>query len=132
MSISVKEVKLLSNIKIRNQMANRVDIYKSVKQLILLPNSEFATTSQVAQYYEVNPDAISTIVKKHRAELVGDGYEVLKDEELQLCKALTGLNSSSNALAIYPVKVITKIGLFLKHSVVAQTIREQLLNPNNY
>ena len=48
----MKELDLIENKDIREKMIGNVSVLEKVKDLLLLGNSEFATTQQVADYYE--------------------------------------------------------------------------------
>ena len=45
-----------------DNLVNRVEVLDKVKDLLLLPELEMATTSQVADFYEVPMQAIKSLV----------------------------------------------------------------------
>ena len=48
----MKELDLIENQDIREKMISNVSVLEKVKDLLLLGDSEFATTQQVADYYK--------------------------------------------------------------------------------
>jgi len=52
-----------------------VDVLDKVKELVFLPNTEFMTTEMVANFYEVKPEVVKQIAKRHKDEFLHDGYE---------------------------------------------------------
>lgn len=54
-----------------------------VKTLATAPDGEHATIEMVADYYEVDVDAIESVVRRHRAELVDNGLHVLRGAALR-------------------------------------------------
>ena len=60
----------------RDNLVNRVEVLEKVKNLLLLPELEMATTQQVADFYGVKVDTIKQLVKTNRTELESDGYIV--------------------------------------------------------
>lgn len=69
---------LLEKKGLREKVINRTDVLDKVKELILLPNTEYATTEQVAEYYEVGKEAITSLVHDNREEVESDGYKVIR------------------------------------------------------
>ena len=49
----MNENELLTNEKLREELAEHYEVLEKVKHLLLIPNTEFATTQQVADFYEV-------------------------------------------------------------------------------
>ena len=58
-------------------MAARVDVLDKVKKLFLLPQLEMMTAQQVADYYEVDLDAIQKCYQRNRQEIEPDGVQKL-------------------------------------------------------
>ena len=57
----MKELDLIENKDIREKMIGNVSVLEKVKDLLLLGDSDFATTQQVAYYYEVPERTIKII-----------------------------------------------------------------------
>ena len=74
----------IKDVELREKMVNRVEVLEKVKGLLLLPAIEKAATQQVADFYEVDLEAIYSIVRRHSDELVGDGMITLKRKDLVL------------------------------------------------
>ena len=77
----MKELDLIENQDIREKMISNVSVLEKVKDLLLLGDSEFATTQQVADYYEVGLEAIKTLAVNNREELLNNGLKDLTGKE---------------------------------------------------
>ncbi|MBO1582970.1 hypothetical protein [Bacillus sp. XF8] len=150
MPITVKNQEaFIIDANIRESYMNRVDVLEKVKDLLLLPNLEMATTNQVADFYETSKTVISTLVFEHREELLEDGYHSMKGKELKgkldyqnFCKPkitnkkghFTVEHGGQNAVITYgenglfPRRAILRVGMLLRDSHVAKEVRTQLLN----
>lgn len=75
------EEMLINNKEEREKLIQRVDVLEKVKNLFLIPNTEWATQKQVAEYYEVSEKAIETISIRHKDELKTDGVSLKSYKE---------------------------------------------------
>ena len=128
---------------------DRVDVLEKVKKLLLLPTMEMATTQQVADFYEVDSQAIRSMVFDHREELVSDGLTTLKGREikeslgnssekhLKMTNCLGGffvkygdiqIRVNNGFTTMFPKRAILRVGMLLRDSAVAKEVRTQLLN----
>ncbi len=133
----------------REALIERVDVLKKVKDLLMLPGLEVATTQQVADFYEVGFTAITVIYQRHEDELALDGAYTLTGKELKdelvMCSLHTTkftnkkghvLVESPNGSAkiayrsnkLFPKRAILRIGMLLRDSEIAKEVRSQLLN----
>ncbi|MES9696967.1 phage antirepressor KilAC domain-containing protein [Bacillus sp. JJ927] len=116
----------------REALIERVDVLEKVKELLLLPNLEMATTKQVAAFYEVGIEAIKSIIKRHRSELESDGmthkrYSEIKEVTVQDEPILSNGVSYRGAI-LFPKRAILRVGMVLRDSEIAKEVRSQLLN----
>lgn len=133
----------------RDKLASRVEVLDKVKGLVLLPKMEFATTRQIAEYYEVSVKTIQTIYSRHTSEIHEDGYKTMAGRELvenlatlnmkeakieqkrgQILVETDGqrIQLSYTKIGLYPKRAILRIGMLLRDSEVAREVRTQLLN----
>ncbi|MFE2297977.1 hypothetical protein ACFXAW_07250 [Streptomyces sp. NPDC059445] len=112
----------------RAQTADRVDVLDKVKALALLPDDAHATTDIVANYFEVDIEAIKSLVKDNRVELFENGMRILVGEELRSFKALCGIESKARSLATYSRRTILNVGQLLRDSSIARQVRTYLLD----
>lgn len=88
----------------------------------------------VADYYEVGVEAIKSLIKDHRDELTSDGLKVLSSIEFKDLarsfedKGMFGFSSKTRGLTLIPRRAILRIGMLLRDSQVARTVRTYLLN----
>lgn len=119
----------------RDNLVNRVEVLERVKNLLLLPELEMATTRQVSEFYNVDMETIKSLVKYHRDEISNDGYKVITGEELKATKVENkpqlekyGIGLRTPSLALFPKRAILRVGMLLRDSEVAKEVRTQLLN----
>lgn len=128
----------------RDKYIERIDILEKVKELNTLANTEYMTTNQVAEFYEVDRKAINKVFARNREELLDDGSKVGIGRELvkgiglgdvmSPTKINTGgfligntfLTYSQNT--IFPKRAVLRIGMLLRDSEVAKEVRTLLLN----
>ncbi len=77
----MKSNELLEKKELREKVISRVDVLDKVGNLLLLPNTEYATTDQVAEYYQVDKDVIKKIIQRNNDELISDGYKLLSGKD---------------------------------------------------
>ena len=117
---------------LRDRYADRIEVLNKVKKLSMLPDDIHVTVEMAASYYEVEKYVIDRIIQRHREELTSDGIKTLRDENLREYKKFIGehnvhLSAKSN-LTLIPRRAILRIGMILRDSEVAKTVRSYLLN----
>lgn len=128
-----QELVLTESRTMRAQTADRVDVLDKVKALALLPDGINATTEMVASYYEVGVEAIKSLVKDNRAELVNNGYWVLRGPQFREFVGshedlANAFDSKARSAAIFTRRTILNVGQLLTESDVARQVRTYLLN----
>ncbi|MEU5087098.1 restriction endonuclease [Streptomyces sp. NPDC021356] len=119
---------LLESRSLRHSVMDRTDVLDRVKALSLLPDGMHVTTAMVATYFEVSRKAIESLVLDHRTELVANGYRVLSGTELTSFKEVSGIQSRSRSLALYPRRAVLNVAMLLRDSEVARQARVYLLD----
>lgn len=131
---------------LREQYINRVDVLEKVKSLIMLPDIELMTVAQVADFYEVDVEAIQKVYQRNRTEIKEDGVVGLSSKYLiehfvQLdvvnrtktyaeveFKDGTKLILPNRGIKAFSKRAVLRIGMLLRDSKVAKEVRTQLLN----
>ena len=138
----MKETQFISDRHLRDKNVGRFEVLEKVKDLLLISGTDYAVLSQVADYYEVGLEAIASLVKDNREELLEDGLinatgvetkEILgkfsKDFANQrgyfTCDGIK-FNHRNNLL--FTRRSILRVGMLLRDSVIAKEVRTQLLN----
>lgn len=127
----MRESQLIESKELREQFRDRVEVLNKVKALLLMPNTEFATTEQVASYYGVEKKTIQKLVERNREEIVSDGLEVKSYKEItELLNTdnMSALKIPPKGSTIFPPRAILRVGMLLRDSEVAKEVRTQLLN----
>ena len=148
-----KEIDLMENKEMRDNLVERLDVLDKVGSLLLLDELQMATTEQVAKYFStegkpITEDVIKKLVERNRDEIESDGYKVALKEELttnllgdklSLKTKRGGFNilddngevvasGSNKGIALFPKRAILRVGMLLRDSEVAKELRTQLLN----
>lgn len=139
-----KEIELLENKEMRDNLVERLDVLDKVGSLLLLDELQMATTEQVAKYYGVEKNVIEKCVGNNKEEIESDGYGVktkdyLLTENISVKTKRGGFNildgngeviasGSNKGIALFPKRAILRVGMLLRDSEVAKELRTQLLN----
>lgn len=139
-----KEIDLLENKEMRDNLVERLDVLDKVGSLLLLDELQMATTEQVANYYGVEKNVIEKCVGNNKEEIESDGYGVktkdyLLTENISVKTKRGGFNilddngevvasGSNKGIALFPKRAILRVGMLLRDSEVAKELRTQLLN----
>ena len=67
------------------------------------------------------------VIKRHRDELISDGYKVLSKSDLENVHDVH-FKIPNRGLAVFPRRAVLRIGMLLRDSVVAKLVRSYLLN----
>lgn len=128
-------IEVIDNKVERDNLVNRVEVLERVKNLLLLPELEMATTQQVARFYGVDHNTLKLLIHHNRAELESDGMKHMKYGEIKELINLTLTVDSMKELGIgkvgsniFPKRAILRVGMLLRDSEVAKEVRTQLLN----
>lgn len=138
------EEMIIGNANVREKFIKRIDVLEKVRKVLLIPNTEFATIKQVAQFYEVDVDNIKRVYQRNREEIDMDGVCVKSYKEflteqnvpLEKVKGKVIIKYSNGEIVVvpnrgvnvFPRRAILRIGMLLRDSVVAKEMRTQLLN----
>lgn len=143
-------INIINNLKDREELIEKIDILEKVKNLLLIPGTEFTTLTGVASYYEISPETIYGVIKSHREELITDGMTQIKKDDFiasfydgQDVNYKTHITKSSfsaimsngdihtftnNGVLIFNRRSILRIGMLLPQSTIAEKLRTELLN----
>ena len=127
----LNEELLINNKEERDKYINRINVLEQVKNLLLLGDSEFATTQQVADYYEVDISVIQKLVSRNKQELESNGLKLNSKNDI---KNLIGQDVKleiaipNRGMKLFPKRAILNIGMLLRDSKVAKEVRTRLLD----
>lgn len=142
----LKEKDLLENSNEREKLLDNVSVLEKVKDLILLGDTELATTQQVAEYYEISKSTLEALIKDNRKELLSNGLTKYKKNEIirnllkasnvksQRTKAIVTLKDgniieiNNTGMNLFQKRTILNVGMLLRDSEVAKEVRRRLLD----
>lgn len=140
----MKEIDLINNEELRNQCIDHYEVLEKVKELLLIPGTDFMSVKQVADYYEVGDEGIQSLYKDYKRELDEDGVaiksykafsNVLKGQlKTGKGKAVFTFENGevieipTRGLKVFPRRAILRIGMLLRDSEIAKEVRTALLN----
>lgn len=129
---------------VRDKCVVHYEVLEQVKKLLLIPDTDYATQKQVANYYGVGEKAVETICSRHKDELESDGVTIksykeflnIQNEGIETVVGKTiftigngeTLVVPNRGLKVFPRRSILRIGMLLRDSEVAKEVRTQLLN----
>lgn len=135
----MEEVELLENRDLRESLMEHCEVLEKVKQLLLLPGTEYATVKQVAEFYVVDELSIQKICVRHKEELQEDGmsnkkytdFLIGQDVQLETVKGKVILHFKNGenfefpnrGAKVFPRRAILRIGMLLRDSEVAKEVR---------
>lgn len=119
---------LIESKSLRESVIDRTEVLEKVKNLSMLPDGLDVSIEMAANYYEVGKEAINSCIKDNRSELEADGLKVLKGNELRSFKDISVIGKNARSFTIIPRRALLRIGMLLRDSVVAQTVRTYLLD----
>lgn len=128
------ELVLIESRTMRDQHVYRDSVLEKVKIIPLLGDSIEITTEMAANYYEVSPETIRTLVKRNRVEF--NDYEeirLLKGKLLNdFCQVHDELHkyisTKSRTVTLINRRGLLRLGMLLTESEVAKSVRNYLLN----
>ena len=127
----MNQEKLLEQKELRESVINRLEVLDSVGEILLLPNTEYATTEMVANYYKVEKKALQKLVERNRDELNTDGLSNKSYKEIKVlvnADNMSTLKIPPKGTLIFPKRAILRVGMLLRDSEIAKEIRTKLLD----
>lgn len=131
----------------REKCYDRIEVLNQVGELLLIPNSEYATMDMVAKYYDVKRSTINSLVEDNLNELISNGYKVVKGSEIAnsaviLFESFTKnrgnykfvlnekdtLSVGGSGIRLFPKRAILNVGMLLRDSDIAIELRRRLLD----
>lgn len=91
---------------------------------------DFATTEQVAAFYEVDKSVPQSLVAFHRDEFEATGYRVITGAELRQLKGKADglIKRSARQQAAWDRRAVLLLGMLLRDSEVAKCVRQWLVS----
>ena len=138
----MKETQFISDRHLRDKNVGRFEVLEKVKDLLLISGTDYAVLSQVADYYEVGLEAIASLVKDNREELLEDGLvNATGVETKQILGKFSkdfanqrgyftcdGIKFNHRNNLLFTRRAILRVGMLLRDSIIAKEVRTQLLN----
>ncbi|PYY28322.1 hypothetical protein [Paenibacillus illinoisensis] len=127
MNLPIQTESFIENRKTRDEYIDKINVLDRVKKLALLPDNEHATVTTVADYYQVDYKAITSILNRHKKEFESDGVHTISSKDEAFFKLQKALPNKQYVVKLIPKRSVLRVGMLLRDSEVSQTIREYLL-----
>ena len=141
----MNELQFIDDRTLRDSRISRVEVLERVKNLLLIPGTEFATVKQVAEFYEVSDRQIKALYTKNKKEIDVDGSFLINrnyfngsEVSFTSVKEQTKVTYifengqqiviNNRGLRAFSKRCVLRIGMLLTDSPVAKEVRTQLLN----
>ena len=136
----LNEELLINNKEERDKYINRINVLEQVKNIITLPNTSKLTTTQVAEYFNVDNTTIENYykLKKFKSlkeELIEDGLKLEKYSEIIDMTGLdyktllsNGFKISKRGSYIFTKRCILRIAMVMRNNSIAKEVRTRLLD----
>ncbi len=86
------------------------------------------TTEQLAGFYEIEPNSIRQVLKRHLDEFELDGLKSLRGKNLKDVRDILSLTSTVPNLTIWTPRAAMRLGMLLRDSAIAKAVRTSLLD----
>lgn len=127
---------------LRDKNIERVDVLNRVGTLALMPHTDFASSKQVAAFYNVPTSTLRSLVAENKDEFNEAGYTHLKGIEIAcLIEGHAKIEKKRGYIvvndedtyslginAVFPKRAVLLIGMLLRDSEVAKQVRTYLLD----
>lgn len=135
MSSIINENVLLESSSARNELfSTRTENYSKeclnkAKAVILATwkATDYGTTEQVAEYYNVGLKAISSLYNDHKTEFANE-VRTVTGNELRELKSFWEFSSNAPHMMLWSARAIHRVGFLLRDSEVAKEVRTVTLN----
>lgn len=123
----------------RDKFINKTDVLEKVKSLSLLVDGKLES-KEVANFYEVSPEAIRQILLRHKNEFKDEATtlnaselrqykkKIIALQDVTLSKKSNRVPTAKAGLTIYNKRGILRMGMLITNSKVAEKVRDYLLN----
>ena len=91
-------------------------------------NEGITTTEQLAAFYEIEPNSIRQVLKRHQDEFELDGLKSLRGKNLKEVRDILSLTSTAVNLTIWTPRAALRLGMLLRDSAIAKAVRTSAVN----
>lgn len=86
------------------------------------------TRQEVANFYEVSIETITTAYQRHKEEFTNDGVKVFRGKDLKDGKLIMSLPSTTSQELLFTPRSVLRMGFILRDSEIARQVRDVALN----
>ena len=106
------------------------EILNKVKALFFAvwKSEGITTTEQLAAFYEIEPNSIRQVLKRHQDEFELDGLKSLRGKDLKEVRDVLSLTSTAVNLTIWTPRAALRLGMLLRDSAIAKAVRTSAVN----
>lgn len=106
------------------------EILNKVKALFFAvwKSEGITTTEQLAAFYEIEPNSIRQVLKRHQDEFELDGLKSLRGKNLREVRDKMSRTSTAVNLTIWTPRAALRLGMLLRDSAIAKAVRTSAVN----
>ncbi len=122
---------LVESKSLREEKINKIEVLDKVKLIKYMTDDNIVSVDQAANYYEVDKEAINSVIRRNEKELNEDGLRTLTGKELKVFKGNVQVDHNlkyTSHFRIIPRRALLRIGMLLRDSEIAKEVRNYLLN----
>ena len=113
--------------------SKQVKLLEKIGTLKVIPGTDFSTTKQVADFFEVKVETIQKVIQRNREILIKNQLTRIKGEEIKKLKntlggKINGTEKINKELLLFKTKTILKLAFLLTSSEKARQLKQEVFN----
>ena len=113
--------------------SKQVKLLEKIGTLQVIPGTDFSTTKQVAEFFDVKTETIQKVIQRNREILIKNQLTRIKGEEIKKLKSalggkIDGTEKINKELLLFKTNTIIKSAFLLTSSEKAKQLKQEIFN----
>ena len=113
--------------------SKQVKLLEKIGTLKVIPGTDFSTTKQVAEFFEVKVETIQKVIQRNREILIKNQLTRIKGEEIKKLKnilggKIDGTEKINKELLLFKTDTVIKSAFLLTSSEKAKQLKQEVFN----
>lgn len=113
--------------------SKQVKLLEKIGTLQVIPGTDFSTTKQVAEFFDVKTETIQKVIQRNREILIKNQLTRIKGEEIKKLKSalggkIDGTEKINKELLLFKTNTIIKSAFLLTSSEKAKQLKQEVFN----